>query len=60
MKNARQTLKRVTSQMCHKWNSTAKVTEYSGPDTGEHDKVIQNQDFIKTVIQIISEDNMNI
>lgn len=45
--------------MCHKWNSTVNVTEYSGSDTGEHDKVIQNQDFIKSVIQIISEDNMN-
>merc|ERR1712002_497850 len=35
-------------QMCHKWKSTVNVTEYSGADTGEHDKVIQNQDFINS------------
>lgn len=41
-------------QVCHKWNSTVQVTEYSGADVGEHDKIIQNQEFIKSVIELIS------
>jgi len=41
-------------QVCHKWDSTVQITEYSGPAAGEHDKIIQNKDFIKSVIDIIS------
>jgi len=41
-------------QVCHKWDSTVQVTEYSGSDAGEHDKVIANKEFIKSVIELIS------
>lgn len=41
-------------QVCHKWKSTVQVTEYSGAEAGEHDKIVGNKEFIKSIIELIS------
>ena len=45
--------------MCHKWKSTVQVTEYSGAEAGEHDKIVGNKEFIKSIIELISWYNTN-